>query len=123
MFVFRINAGGGKLEHLHFREGYYGMELLAEYKFHMGFLECASFRKILPRKSQFLEAVAFCAAVCSVKEQEGYLGHLILIESSYGYEVLQKLFPEQIRAVELPQVPGSQGNTAVTVSTAPREQQ
>lgn len=56
------------------------MELLAEHKFHMWFLECTPLKKISQRKSQCLEAVAFCAAVCSVKEQEGYLGHLILIE-------------------------------------------
>lgn len=31
-----------------------------------------------------------------------------MIESQYDYEVLQKMFPEQIRAIELPQVPGSQ---------------
>lgn len=44
------------------------MEVLAKHKFHMWFLECTSFRKVSQRKSQCLEAVAFFAAVCSVKE-------------------------------------------------------
>lgn len=66
--VFRINAGGEQLEHLHCRAGYCDMELLAKHKFDMWFLECTSFRKVSQRKSQCLEAVAFCAAVCSVKE-------------------------------------------------------
>lgn len=33
------------------------------------------------------------------------------------------MFPEQIQAVELPQVPGSEGKSGITVHTAPREQQ
>lgn len=66
--VFRINAGGEQLELLHCRAGYCDMELLAKHNFHMWFLECTSFRKVPQRKSQCLEAVAFCAAVCSVKE-------------------------------------------------------
>lgn len=44
-------------------------------------------------------------------------------ESWYAYDVLQKKFPEQVPAVELPQVPGSQGNIAVAVYAAPRQQQ
>lgn len=58
-----------------------------------------------------------------LKKQEGYWGNLILIESQYDCEVLQKMFPEQIQAVDLPQVPDNQGNIAATVYTTPREQQ
>jgi len=37
--------------------------------------------------------------------------------------LMMSVFPEQIPAVVLPQVPGSQGNVAVAVYAAPRQQQ
>lgn len=57
--VFRINAGGEQLEHLHCRAGYWDTGLLAEHKFHMWFLECTYFRKISQRKCSAWKLLLF----------------------------------------------------------------